>query len=636
MKFKGYILFAIIALMLLINVGAVYAKEGRVITKVSQVNSQLNINYMSTDEDRDFELGRPGYIVAIYYNSADKFSETNLNTFIFNNFNSRGPSAGEADASYMVISGTNTPNPSFDPRGDAFTQSVLTTFGTKDVSFSITKIITTLNKSKTYTWSTTIPEGYDRVGVYFIDHAGFWSTWSSITSMFDLTKTTTDKKFVVITLQNNNTTSESSCVGGKFNGVIDKGEECDTDLFYIRDSPNSDSGKDIQNATCSQLNQENPNFGYVSGNLNCNSDCTTNYDDCKTTSNTNQTEPNPSSSSQAPSKIKLDPVKASGDGYICDNHTCYYTETYMDSTDFIKFTVSGRTGETCYYSNESNNNWENDSSKLSNCTEMKSEFETGQNINYKINIEENVPIRVNLYSDSLPSGYLLVGTPSNYDYYFFMYVDDLQSSTIDLYKINNRKLIEFYGGSLPEWIPGITGGVLDSTSSGDCDAYRIKLKNDLNIISVTDLTNPLDRINRTLDKTIVAKENEFATANSSKFNEYVFSTARLYNMTSEETAQFWAIVAGESTLGQNTTCTNQTVENCKGMAQIEYSIWCNSDKRVAGFTELRSQLNLISITSQTQYNSLCDYISKSRLYNNKYEPSILFGAAIYLNKKGLI
>jgi len=346
-----------------------------------------------------------------------------------------------------------------------------------------------------------------------------------------------------------------------------------------------------------------------------------------------------------PNKITLIPEKSSDVRYICDNHVCYYSDAYVNSTAsdlWIKFLVSGVTGETCYFSNIVNPNWKNEASNLSSCQgrSIDTNFMLGQNISGKVNVESENSLIAWVSGDSVE--YLLVGTPENYDYYFFVYVNDLNYSNLLLYKINNRKIIDFYGGSLPEWIPG---GIIttpesesdkkSSVNESGCDTYLETLKSDLNMVDTT----IFNYNSKTLDSVYTAKRIDFNTvyniANHTEFNNFndnVFKVAKDGSspLTREETAQFWAILAQESTLGTNTS--NEETSDI-GLAQVNYNTWCATSKRVTGFIELKQYLDF-DIDTQAEYNTLCDNINVSAKFSGggytDLDASTVLARAIYL------
>jgi len=643
MKFKGYILFAMIALMLLINVGNVFAKDGvniigykvLPIDGLNNSDTQILVNIRNT-ELRTYTSEKPLYLIGVLSNY-DATYKNDLARGIQSMFMCRDIS----NQAYGMYAIGNQYNGTVEALANTFVMvNKIPPTGSINSNDDVFSATTYLALPKDY-------KKYSSLNIYVVDHSTgrdcFWiARWvremfinnlDGTTSLqIPVTKLTSEKPKI-----NTSSSANATCVGGASNGVLDKGEQCDTDTFYMCNDPECNSSSDVKNATCSELNKELPILGYVSGNLGCDSDCTINTTNCTTTSNTNQTDPNSSSSTpQTPSKIKLDLVNESGDGYICDNHVCYYTETYMDSTEYIQLIVSGRTGDTCYFSNASNENWKNDSSKLSNCTEMKSEFETGQNIHYKINIEENVPINVNLYSNSFPSGYLLVGTPSNYDYYFFVYVNDLTSSAIDLYKINNRKLIDFYGGSLPEWIPNVSGGVLDSTTPDDCELFdsklcsfrMVNLSDDINQDGIIGPGQIIKDSDKNLEMTIKIT---YDSLNISEDDEVIVEMNKVVEdigMTEEEHAVWFSIIGSESNFNKTVTVGTDGVSY--GIGQVNINAWGNSS---TDYLTTHPKVVEVIVSSGVTITTNQDYINFVNSTKTDWKKGLVLSAAVFLESR---
>ncbi|GEM_PF-4417116 len=97
-----------------------------------------------------------------------------------------------------------------------------------------------------------------------------------------------------------------------------------------------------------------------------------------------------------------------------------------------------------------------------------------------------------------------------------------------------------------------------------CDQYISLLRTRLHIFDLRYIYNNKTYLDILTTKQIAIPDDKAY----SKFNNIVLSTARAYNMSPEETSQFWAIMAQESTFGQDTAYTTNI-----GIAQINYNTW---------------------------------------------------------------
>ncbi|GEM_PF-3958260 len=661
MKYKVYVLFAIIALMFLINLGGVFAAItypnpldiGLKITSVSVSGSNLNVDIenkvidpASTNSDFKNNVGVDKVRCIATYLTQDiaLLADSSLDISLENQA-----------SKYLYVSDLEIPSLISYKYGDNI-------FNFKSATG---KLKLNLNiATGTVIFNNFITTDVSQVRVY-CSQGWYHQIWfgnynkSNFTGLSNPTNreqylmfeepNLEASKFILtqdiqgknIQLNSINSLSNNNVICND-DGKLDSTEECDGVIFRLNWNPELTST--TNSLTCADL--INPNYAYYSKFKNytfvsehkddrilCDS-CEVTYNTCFSDKVVNQNNTNSN-------VITLVPENSSDEGYICENHVCYYSDAYVNSTAsdlWLKFLVSGVTGEACYFSNSINPNWKNDASNLSSCQErlIDTNFVLGQNISGKVNVESENSLIVWVSGDS--AQYLLVGTPENYDYYFFVYVNDLNYSNLLLYKINNRRIIDFYGGSLPEWIPGgivTTSEPEPPVDESDCDKYIDTLKSDLNMVD----TNIFNYDSKTLDSVYAAKRADFDTVYNrtnhtefNNFNDNVFKVSKDGSspLTSEETAQFWAILAQESTLG---TSTSNEITSDIGLAQINYNTWCATSKRVAGFTELKLYLDF-GIDTQTEYNDLCDKINIGAKFSGggytNLDASTVLARAIYL------
>ncbi len=693
MKYKGYILFAIIALMFLINLGVVSAasyqrlniKDGT----YSSTTGNLVINYTNsnipkTDLGNSWQRNMPNIInvawtiyddsklsvFVIYFpNELDAGSKSILDSTLSESFYTGN--------SLTIFSSNNFENYCGNSRQDLV--SKLKEKGLSDIKFADISCRYNFFDPSTGVLNITSDDYKDKTnGVFYVyllrynvlhsktmfsmtRHANLEALSESSPGRYtyqlisDETKIFTTPNYfatsytirVGSTTNTNPGSTTSKCIGVA-NGNLEYSEECEVSsngTIYFRDNLNNPVAANnmVTSKTCVSYDSK-----YTSGNLKCNKEkCTIDTSDCSTSPSPNDnpahtpdstTQPRTPSSGPASAGITLTPVNASGDGYICDNHVCYFTK----NTATIQFTVSGKTGDTCYYSNKINTDW-NTPSTLNNCSSVSTSFEIGQNLTKKIDLtSSSINVQnLNQISPINSGNYLLVGTPTDYDYYFFVYVDDVNSINVDIYKINNRKLIKFYGGSLPEWIPGVAGGISDSitpepTTSEKCDLFNQKLCSfrmvDLNSdINQTGITGPGQIIkdsDANLEMTIKIK---YDSLNFTKDNEVIKDMNDLVTemqMTEEEHAIWFAIIGSESNFDKTVTVGTDGVSF--GVGQVNVNTWGNSN-----IDYLTSHPKLIEFVRDARITitSNQDYLNFVNDAKTDHKKGLILSAAIFLESR---
>ena len=231
------------------------------------------------------------------------------------------------------------------------------------------------------------------------------------------------------------------------NGTYDAEEKCDGTIFWV-----GQGYPTLENATCNDLDKK-----YVSGNLKCNSDCTINIDDCEVTDESGGADVD---------TISIITAENAGPNYSCENHICYLSPDYADSTDSLRFDFTGNRDKAnvLITTLEKNANIESivlESLKTENTIPFTDESNnTGPVLGINLRRITSVPldsyyfsIELGDYTKTYLVGVGYAGT-NVYDYYVIVPAPDYNTyAQANLYKINNHKLIDFYGGSLPEWVP---------------------------------------------------------------------------------------------------------------------------------------------------------------------------------------
>jgi|GEM_PF-2934829 len=623
MKYKGYIIFAIIALMLLINLGNVYA-----------------VNYKRLSINSSTYSSPTGNIVINYTNSnvphidLGNFWQRNMPSVI----NSAYTIYDDAKLSVFIIYFPNKLNES--------SKSVLDSTLSESFYDGKASNIFTSNDFEDYCGDSRqdLVAQLEAKGLEGIDFTNIfcrYDFYDPATGVLNITSDDYKNKsagaFYVYLLRYNvlNNFSINEHINANLQNISETGENKYTAQFihdetkiFTNENYFATSAELVVGSSIKEESTTPPTGGKP-------------VEDEQTGSASNKESQSlaiqsTSSGSTTATGITLTPVSANGEGYICDNHVCYYTQKYINNTYFIQFNVSGKTGDICYYSNASNENWKNDASKLNNCNTLSTYFEIGLNISKKVTISSGTPIETNHLGSINPNTYLLVGTPSNYDYYFFVYVSDINSSSVDIYKINNRKLIDFYGGSLPEWIPGITGGVTDTTISEDCKLFdkmlcsfrMVNLSDDIDQTGITSKGQIVTTSDANLEMTIKIK---YDSLNFTKDNEVIKDMNDLVTkleLTEEQHAVWFAIVGSESNFNKNVTVGTDGVSY--GIGQVNVTTWGNS-----GIDYLKTHPKVISAIKKAgiTINTNQDYIDFVNSTKTDHKKGLILSAAIFLESR---
>jgi len=644
MRYKISISLVIIALMFLINQGIVFAEDGISINDIKYDDSSIYIKY-SLDENREYSDDNPLYFVIVYYDS--DIDVTEIDNILLDYFYSYGAIDQEI---------FNEMYSQFDIK---FNKSVAITRYSVNYELKAGNWKLSFDTDE-HQYSVCISSNgtpFPNVRVYLIDH-GPISYFSQIKNFF-VNRSSRNNYFRDHEYTSVMNTSLLYCG----DGILSNIEECDDSKFWI--SKNNGLLQSGNTLSCSGLLEDDYPFyskykdteiisGSENNKITCNSDCTLNISSC-TYKQDNQDKGNSSNSgsSEEEKDISLNPINSSVQGYICDNHVCYFTDTYNNnSADSISFSIKSKQDSAninIFDLRQGMNINTEIITKLKTPATNKPSIGASNPLSLTINAkyEINLPINNGYFGLSdLPTNYnsprvLSIGYPNTekYDYYIITKVDTTTFSNLLLYKINNRRIIDFYGGSLPEWIPVEIASSQDNTPTvTECDEYITSLKNNFSIVD----QSIFNYNNKTLDTVITAKRSDFdivykEITKFNNFNNNVFLVAKNGSnpLSEEETAQFWAILAQESTLGKNISNANTSDI---GMAQINYTSWCSESKRTAGYNELKTYLDF-GITSQEKYNSLCDDINKSRKFdynNQELDASTVLARAIYLRREAQI
>ncbi|MEI8363909.1 MAG: hypothetical protein WCF78_00430 [archaeon] len=682
MKFKGYILFAIIALMLLINVGAVYAVDSntrqvntpgaykQLEIKTSTINSstgQITLNFINDSVPSTGAICDSWYCgpFAKKYYIEDMEDISYFSIYLPESLDaSKKLEMDDLLSDWFFVKDTYFVKNDFDATCLKNRSRLIAKLKEMGITLSSNPSLdiacgTTENIAKTGFLTINNPNSKNKsVGafyIYILKYKVYKNSYGKVyyeANLKDFWGTDKSNYFGTFLLDGENifqkpnyftAMSEINFTGKKpteycGNNVIDKGESCDGNLFYICGDSDCNTSEDLENVACSSLNI-GQKVNYNSGNLKCSSVCQIDSSDCKedglVPTNPIQNQPTVKDITITSSTIKLTPAKASGDGFICDNHTCYTSKATPEN---ISFTITRESGKQANLNIKQITTGMNINSEIINSLKTVNTVSVPTplvlgNLQYTLNTNTITVSGINA-SYLLSVGYT---NTDAYDYYVFVPAD-INYANINIYKINNRKLIEFYGGLLPEWIPGITGGVLpptQTTPTTDCELFDSKLCS-FRMVNLSDDIST-DGLNCTatgqcvkdsdanLEDTIFVKYNEISVSSNQVVVAEMKNVADKIGMSEEQHAVWFAVIGGESAFNPNTTVGDDGVS--WGVGQVNLIAFKNQNEDF-----MSTQADLIVYINKTNYKitNNSNFISFIELGKTDYKASLVLSAAFFL------